>query len=504
MFRKNIYLFSILAIILAACSTITPTPQAVTPEVAMTEEAMIDEGMDDEAMAEEMMEDEAMGDESMADDEMGEDMKDETMMDEDEMGEEMMEDDAMREEDTQTTNFTVRIENLSPTYTFLSSGVFNTPSGSTEPGPLPPESAYEFKIDAAPGYHLSFATMFVQSNDLFYAPSENGIALFAEENTPVSGDVSDQVLLWDAGTEINQEPGVGMDQAPRQSGPNSGLDEGGVVQLAADDFSYPVVMEHLRVTIDNLSDTEFMVRIENVSDDPTMLIAPGVWVLHQNSNPLFDASMQDRGDGLEALAEDGNPTNLAQSLAPESGITVLIAPGVWAVHTEPGVLFTSGEVDRGSGLEALAEDGNPSALAAALAEHQGIDTFGIFTTPVGSSEPGPLGPGGIYEFKFAAGPGSYLSLATMFVQSNDLFYSTSEAGLALFDGGNALHGDISDQVFLWDVGTEINQKPGVGLDQAPRQAGADTGAEEMGVVQPVADGFSYPENIIRISIQPEG
>ena len=48
--------------------------------------------------------------------------------------------------------------------------------------------------------------------------------------------------------------------------------------------------------------------------------------------------------------------------------TLLLAPGAFAVHTEPGVIFTSGEADRGSGLEALAEDGDPGALAEALKE----------------------------------------------------------------------------------------------------------------------------------------
>lgn len=50
--------------------------------------------------------------------------------------------------------------------------------------------------------------MFVPSTDLFYAQDENGIAVFDETGMPISGDVTDQVMLWDAGTEENQEPGV--------------------------------------------------------------------------------------------------------------------------------------------------------------------------------------------------------------------------------------------------------------------------------------------------------
>jgi hypothetical protein len=42
--------------------------------------------------------------------------------------------------------------------------------------------------------------MFIQSNDLFHAPGPDGVDPF-EDGQPVSGDVTDQVALWDASTE---------------------------------------------------------------------------------------------------------------------------------------------------------------------------------------------------------------------------------------------------------------------------------------------------------------
>ncbi|MQA90416.1 MAG: hypothetical protein GEU90_09285 [Gemmatimonas sp.] len=90
--------------------------------------------------------------------------------------------------------------------------------------------------------------MLGQSNDLFFSPDERGIDLFAG-NRPVSGDVTDQVDLWDAGTEINEPPGAGPNQAPRQSGPDTGPDENGVVRLVEDGFVYPEVSEMIRVTL---------------------------------------------------------------------------------------------------------------------------------------------------------------------------------------------------------------------------------------------------------------
>jgi hypothetical protein len=177
----------------------------------------------------------------------------------------------------------------------------------------------------------------------------------------------------------------------------------------------------------------------------------------------------------------------------QSAMTTPFAPGVWAVHTAADPLFSAGQADRGQGLEALAEDGDPSALAAAVAGQAGVSASGAFNTPVGASEPGPLLPGEAYEFNIVAVPGDMLSLATMFVQSNDLFYAPDGAGIALFNSdGTPVNGDVTGQIQLWDAGTEVNQEPGVGPDQAPRQAGPDTGPDEDGVVQIVSDEFTYP------------
>jgi hypothetical protein len=99
---------------------------------------------------------------------------------------------------------------------------------------------------------LTIATMFAQSNDLFYAPREDGIALFDAGGKPIAGDVTPQIVLWDAGTEKNEEPGLGPNQAPVQPAPNTGPSEHGVVRPIGkmkDGFHYPSVAEVLRVTI---------------------------------------------------------------------------------------------------------------------------------------------------------------------------------------------------------------------------------------------------------------
>ncbi|NIN73060.1 MAG: hypothetical protein GTO46_14255 [Gemmatimonadetes bacterium] len=418
---------------------------------------------------------------------------------------------------TEETTFEVRIENASMLYDFSASGVFNTPVGAGSPAPIGPGEAYEFSFSAAPGSKLSFATMFVPSNDFFYGPGAGGINLFDMSGTPVTGDVTSQISLWDSGTEVNQEPGLGADQPQRQSGPNTGAaDPDNTVRIAPDDFNnLPAVDQVLQVTLSVVGQTSFTVRIENVSTNTTLMtsdagtqavpLAPGVWVVHGGDAPLFTVGQADYGDGLEALAEDGDPSTLGTALAAATGLTVPLSPGVWAVHTADAVLFTDGQADRGDGLEALAEDGDPSGLAAALSGQSGIESSGAFTTPDGATMPGVILPGGSYSFTITATPGAKLSLATMFVQSNDLFYAPNEAGINLFSmSGSPISGDVTSQFMLWDAGTEVNQEPGIGLDQAPRQSGPDSGADESGTVRLVDDAYTYPSvsNVIRVTITP--
>jgi hypothetical protein len=93
------------------------------------------------------------------------------------------------------------------------------------------------------------AQMFGQSNDWFYAPSPNGIALFDDKGKPVSGDITDQLYLWDAGTEKDEEIGIGPNQGPRQKGTNTGEAENGVVHRVKDVRYAGRNAEYFRVTI---------------------------------------------------------------------------------------------------------------------------------------------------------------------------------------------------------------------------------------------------------------
>ena len=72
---------------------------------------------------------------------------------------------------------------------------------------------------------------------------------FDAKGNPISGDVTDKFILWDAGTEVDEEIGIGPNQGPRQKGPNTGADEHGVVSRVKDARWTGKNAEFFRVTI---------------------------------------------------------------------------------------------------------------------------------------------------------------------------------------------------------------------------------------------------------------
>ncbi|AZA61764.1 spondin domain-containing protein [Chryseobacterium indoltheticum] len=66
-------------------------------------------------------------------------------------------------------------------------------------------------------------------------------------------------------------------------------------------------------------------------------------------------------------------------------------------------------------------------------------------------------PGESVSFKFIAGKAQSLMFATMYGASKDWFFASKQPGIKLFDAnGNAITGDVSSVVLLWDNGTKDN------------------------------------------------
>ncbi len=131
----------------------------------------------------------------------------------------------------------------------LEGGIFYMPVGAIKDEELWPGKAYEFRVTADPGDKLSFATMLMQSNDAIYAPAGGGLDLFDADGRPISGDVSKRIVLWDAGTEVNQEGGFGPDAGMFQRGQDTGPAESEPVEPIDDGYYYPPAAEVLAVTI---------------------------------------------------------------------------------------------------------------------------------------------------------------------------------------------------------------------------------------------------------------
>ncbi len=153
------------------------------------------------------------------------------------------------EELAETGNPGVLVKNLEGReHSGMQHGVFTTPVGGNGPAPIGPGGAYEFSFSAEPGMRLSLAMMFGQSNDWFYAPKRQGIDLFVN-GKPLNGDITGEFMLFDAGTEKDEEPGLGPNQGPRQKDPNAGEPENGKVHAAKKSSYFTKNGELFKVTI---------------------------------------------------------------------------------------------------------------------------------------------------------------------------------------------------------------------------------------------------------------
>jgi hypothetical protein len=96
--------------------------------------------------------------------------------------------------------------------------------------------------------------MLAESNDLLLAPANGSLTLFDSKNEPLSGDLSAQLELFDAGSEVNQAPGQGSFQFPRQKSADEGSAETSPVRLlkdVKDGFQYPAASALVSLKLEN-------------------------------------------------------------------------------------------------------------------------------------------------------------------------------------------------------------------------------------------------------------
>jgi len=408
--------------------------------------------------------------------------------------------------------FVVRVENIAPwTLLKVSSQQVktNTLMGTAAPGEI-----YEIRFTAGPGHSLMFATTLVEANDWFFALDPAGLPLY-NNGTPISGDITNLVKLWDAGTELNQELGVGNATVLNQPSRDYGApDPDNRVRLVTE--TTPAVASMIRVTLlPGTTVGQFVLRIENVSNDNTLQtsvgpkpihIAPPVWTLSRNINTLFEADHAVPANGLGTYAETASPDLLTTTLRFERGVSTSLGRGVFLVHRDPGPLFIPESDDFGLGLEQLAEDSDESALLANLQSGDRDEAaVGALNTPVGMSSASIAAPGQAYEAHLKARPGDKLAIAMAFVASNDWFFGSPPEGIPLFLGDFPRWEDVTPDMRLFDVGTEADEELDVGLSTGVQQAMPNTGRKDgiTSVREVTAERYSTLINQhIRVTLTP--
>ncbi len=332
-------------------------------------------------------------------------------------------------------------------------------------------ASHEVKFKATKGTYLSFANMFAQSNDWFFGTGSDGIKLW-DGNTPKTGDISNFINVWDAGTEQDEDfltdfPNT-IYTAPNQSEPNKGPADSNtavrntgrnILNYLSASLSYDAITREFTLTI---------VKANREALHNPGFITPGILVVHTQPNALFEEGSSLKANGFESLAEDGSPqaiynwfTEKGSTGAPlrlSSSYSVL-SPGVVYSHQgEQSPFFTSGQAAKAaSGLKELAEDGNADIAHEYLSGLQNV-------TAVRST--GGAAPGESIVFEIKVPVGDRLNFATMFVSSNDWFISNNQAGIEVFNAdGSVISEIVINKNYLYDSGTESDQVVGLGDGQ---------------------------------------
>jgi len=119
--------------------------------------------------------------------------------------------------------------------------------------PLEPGDVREMELVLEPGDRLAFAIMYGASNDTFVAPPGGLFAIHDASGDLAPGDLTSQLLYFDAGTEGNEPLGHGEYQPGGEPGGPEG--EGSIVAFTADDdlgAEFPAITDVLRVELELL------------------------------------------------------------------------------------------------------------------------------------------------------------------------------------------------------------------------------------------------------------
>lgn len=349
----------------------------------------------------------------------------------------------------------ITYENVVTMKEYVQSGTFK---GTAQDAILPGQSV-SIQFNAGTGQRLMFAMMYAYSYDIFFAPENPGIELFNTAGTPLQGDISSLIHMWDNGTRVNVQPGADI---PRPGA----VEDGTIKKIETTDAQgnlYRPASELVKLNLTFDAPTSlFTLTITNnttgtVNETP---LSPGAWVVSHvldgelvKEEPFYKEGAKSSAQ-LTALAETGNNSSLATLNAETTGIITTLSPMLVVVYSgDINPIYQLNQKDGNIGLKELAQTGDTKKLKESL---EGMSN--VRYVYVAGSE--PLLPGEKAETSFKAWENDRIAYVTMFGYSNDWFYANSESIMANFKG------DLTAKTVLLDNGTGINQYPGAGNNQS--------------------------------------
>ncbi|WPV68086.1 spondin domain-containing protein [Chitinophaga sp. LS1] len=361
---------------------------------------------------------------------------------------------------------TITIENVLDSKPLVESGTFK---GTGAPPVILPGQSVSFTFSAAKNQRLTFSTMYGWSNDLFFAPENPGIKLYNDDGTPITGDVSTQIKLWDNGTRVNQAPGMNVTHPGTAVTTPQNIKE----VMSTDDYgnTYLPASSLIKVSLAYSGNSTFTATIMNTSGGTSneTPFSPGVWAISYVAGgnlllpePIYSAN-KPTANGLTDIAEMGDNTALSTYLTGITGIFTPLSPILVVVYDgSENPFYKVGENDRAEGLKDLAQKGSADALAAVLKTKAGVKNVYVLPAPTSTVLLPKINgaDGGKVSQLLNIVAGDRIAIATMYGFSNDWFFATTGNGIDATQKG-----DVSGSVGLFDDGTAINQFPGAGITQ---------------------------------------
>ncbi|WP_346086524.1 spondin domain-containing protein [Sphingobacterium ginsenosidimutans] len=399
----------------------------------------------------------------------------------------------------QVQSNTITIENVLDAKPLVESGTF---MGTGTPPVIFPGQSISIEFYAGAGQALSFATMYGWSNDLFFAPENPGITLYKADGTPVTGDVSAQIKLWDNGTRVNQAPGIKVvhpgtaEPSPGNITEVNGSDAQGNMYLPASQL--------MKATLSYQGDSKFKLTIENKSGGTAneTPFSPGVWTVSYapggdilEKMPIYTKG-KPTANGLTNIAEMGDNAMMSAHLRGMTGIFTPLSPVLVVVYKgNENPFYKVGEKDRAEGLSDLAQTGNADILAAKLQSKSGVKKVYVLKESVSTVLLPKIGNanGGKVMQQLDIEKGDRIAIATMYGLSNDWFYATKGNGIDA-----TRKGDVSDEVSLYDNGTKRDQYPGanIRIDLSGMSLGESKSIQEV----PNPNVFTTLPQIVKVTL----